>query len=113
VKTYAVVFAPEAEDDLVELFDYIAEHGSPANAARYAEAIVAYCETLTTLPHRGMPRDDIRPGLRITNYRKRAVIASEVDDKSARVSTLGVYYGGRDFERALRGSEDDLDDDPA
>lgn len=112
MKTYTVVFAPEAEDDLVELFEYIAEHGSPMNAARYTEAIVAYCETLTTFPQRGMPRDDIRPGLRITNYRRRAVIAFEVDDASARVSILGVYYGGRHFERALGSFEDDPEDDP-
>lgn len=110
MKTYTVVFAPEAEDDLVELFEYIGEHGSPNTGARYTEAIVAYCETLTTFPHRGMLRDDIRPGLRITNYRKRAVIAFEVDDALARVSILGVYYGGRDFERALGSFEDD--DDP-
>lgn len=111
MKTYAVVFAPEAEDDLVELFEYIAEHGSPANAARYTEAIVAYCETLTGFPHRGTPRDDIRTGLRITHYRKRAVIAFEVDDESARVSILGVYYGGRDVERALGGLGDGPEDD--
>jgi toxin ParE1/3/4 len=60
-----------------------------------------------------MPRDDIRPGLRITNYRKRAVIAFEVDDALARVSILGVYYGGRDFERALGGSEDDSENEQA
>jgi toxin ParE1/3/4 len=113
VKTYTVVFAPEAEDDLVEHFEYIAEHGAPVNATRYTEAIVAYCETLTTFPHRGMPRDDIRPGLRITNYRKRAVIAFEVDDESAQVSILGVYYGGRDFERALGASEHEAEDDQA
>jgi toxin ParE1/3/4 len=121
LKTYTVVFPPEAEDDLVELFEYIAERGSPVNAARYTEAIVApgdnyldtrrHCETLTSFPHRGMPRDDIRPGLRITNYRKRAVIAFEVDDASARVSILGVYYGGRDFERALGASGDKPEDD--
>jgi plasmid stabilization system protein ParE len=35
VKTYAVVFAPEAEGDLVELFEYIAGQGSPTNAAKY------------------------------------------------------------------------------
>jgi toxin ParE1/3/4 len=111
VRTYAVVFAPEAEDDLLELFEYIAGHGSPANAARYTDAIVAYCETLRSFPHRGMLRDDIRPGLRITNYRERTVIAFEVDDESARVSVLGVYYGGRDFERALGGSDHDSDGD--
>jgi toxin ParE1/3/4 len=49
--------------------------------------------------------------VRITNYRKRAVIAFEVDDESARVSILGVYYGGLDFERALGDSLDEPEDD--
>ena len=111
MKTYTVVFAPEAEDSLVSLYEYIAEHGSPVVAARYTEAIVAYCESLATLPHRGTKRDDIRPGLRITNYKRRAVIAFEVDDTRSTVAILGVFYGGRDYERALsEAGEDDLAD---
>lgn len=46
-----------------------------------------------------MRRDDIRPGLRITNYKKRAVIAFEVDAEV--VSVIGVYYGGQDYESVL------------
>ncbi len=79
MKTYTVVFAPQAEDDLVAILEYISGHGSPAGAARYTEAIVAYCETLSTFPHRGTQRSDIRPSLRIKNYRRRAVIAFEVN----------------------------------
>jgi toxin ParE1/3/4 len=48
VKTYGVVFAWEAEGDLAELYDYIAEHGSPTVAARYTEAIIEYCEGLAS-----------------------------------------------------------------
>ena len=81
------------------------------NAARYTEAIVAYCESLTTFPHRGTRRDDVRPGLRITNYKRRAVIAFEVDDARSTVAVLGVFYGGRDYERALGEVEDDDSDD--
>jgi toxin ParE1/3/4 len=111
VKTYTVVFAPEAEDNLVSLYEYIAEHGSPVVAARYTEAIVAYCESFGTLPHRGTKRDDIRPGLRITNYKRRAVIAFDVDDTTSSVAILGVFYGGRDYERALgEAGEDDFAD---
>lgn len=106
MKTFSVVFAPEAEDDLVEILQYISEHGSPTVAARYTEAIVAYCETLAAFPHRGTRRSDIRPGLRVTNYRGRAVIAFEVDDVALVVSVLGVFYGGRDVERALGGEDD-------
>jgi toxin ParE1/3/4 len=109
VKTYSVVFAPQAEDDLVEILEYIHEQGSAAGAARYTEAIVAYCETLSTFPHRGTRRSDIRPGLRITNYRRRAVIAFEVNDITRVVSVLGVFYGGRDFESASSGDDEPND----
>jgi toxin ParE1/3/4 len=106
LKTFALVFAPEAQDDLVELYEYIAEHGSPMAAQRYTDAIVTYCESFASFAHRGTRRDDIRPGLRITNYRRRTVIAFEVDDAKGQVSILGVFYGGRDYERALGDAAD-------
>ena len=93
---YRVVFRREAIRQLEELYDYIAAAGSPENAARYTEAIVAYCEGLTDFPHRGNARDDIRSGLRTVGYRKRAVIAFAVLDET--VAILGIFYGGRDHE---------------
>ena len=58
---------------------------------------------------RGRGRDDLLAGLRITNYRRRAVIAFLVDTEARIVSIIGAYYGGRDYETILRGnSEDDL-----
>ncbi len=62
MKTCSVVFAPEAEDDLVELVETISGHGSPAVAARYTDAIVEYCEGLATFAHRGTRRDDNSEG---------------------------------------------------
>jgi plasmid stabilization system protein ParE len=41
--SYRVVFTPQAEEQLVELYHYIANAASPAIAARYTEAIVSYC----------------------------------------------------------------------
>ena len=76
-------------------------------AARYTDAIIGCCEALSTFPNHGAPRDDVRPGLRITNYRKRAVIAYEVDMAASRVCILGVYYGGRDFEDSIGGLDDE------
>jgi plasmid stabilization system protein ParE len=43
-----IAFAPAAEDDLAELYEYIPEHGSPAIAARYTGPIVAHCKSLAT-----------------------------------------------------------------
>ena len=101
---YAVVFAPEAEDQLAELYHYIAAQASPDTAGRYTDAIVTYCEGMSAFPHRGTRRDDIRPGLRITNCKGRSVIAFNVDDATLRVSILGVYCGGQDYESVLGAS---------
>ncbi len=100
-----VVFTPEAEEQLAVLYRYIAAAASPGIAERYTSAIVTYCEGLQDFPHRGTRRDDIRPELRITNYKKRAVIAFEVS--AERVSIIGVLYGGQDYETAF---QSDLDD---
>lgn len=84
---------------MAALYGYIATAASPQIAQRYTDAIVNHCEELSAFPLRGTLRNDIRPGLRITNYRKRTVIAFAVDSKQ--VSILGIYYGGQDFESAL------------
>jgi plasmid stabilization system protein ParE len=103
---YRVIFSPEAEEQLAELFHYIAAAASLGIAERYINAIITYCETLDTFPLRGATRDDIRPGLRVTNYKGRTVIAFDVD--AQQVSIIGVFYGGQDYETAL---QDDLDED--
>ena len=103
--THQVVFTPEAEAQIVALYRYIAAAASPAIAVRYTEDIVSCCESLQMFPHRGTRRDDLRPGLRITNYKKRAVIAFDVDEK--RVSILGVFYGGQDYETILQDPADE------
>ena len=90
---------------MAALYDYIATAASPQIAQRYTDAIVNHCEELSAFPLRGTLRNDIRPGLRITNYRKRTVIAFAVDAKQ--VSILGIYYGGQDFESALQFELDD------
>ena len=97
---YAVVFTPEAESQLLELYRYIAQAASPEVAQRYLDAVVTYCEGLDSFPHRGTRRDDIRPGLRITNFKGRCVIAFAVMDKW--VSVTGVFYGGQDHETILQ-----------
>lgn len=105
--SHRVVFSPEAEEQLAALYHHIAVVASPHIAARYTEAIVTYCESLHTFPHRGTMRDDVRPGLRITHYRKRAVIAFMVDVEL--VSIIGVFYGGQDYQTIL---QDDLKESP-
>ena len=102
-----LAFAPEAEEQLVALYVYIATEASPDIAARYVEAIIGYCESLCNFPLRGNRRDDLRPGLRITNYKKRTVIAFKVDVVAEQVFIIGVFYGGQDHETILQDNDDD------
>lgn len=96
---YTVVFAPQALEQLSELYRYIAVAASPEVALRYTDAIVTHCEELRLFPLRGNRRDDIRPGLRITNYRKRAVIAFAVE--AEQVLIIGIFYGGQDLGSSM------------
>ncbi len=102
---YSVVFTPESEQQLVELYHYIAQAASPETAQRYTDAIVTYCEGLQTFPHRSHRRDDIRPGLRITNYKGRCMIAFDVVAEV--VSIIGVFYGGQNYETLLQSDVED------
>ena len=97
---HRVVYAPEAEEQLVALYFYIAEAVSPKIAARYTEAIVKQCESLKRFPTRGTRRNDIRFGLRVFGFRRRVSIAFEVTEKI--VTILGVFYGGQNIEAAFQ-----------
>ena len=100
MKRYEVVFTPEAEEQLAEFYRYIAGNATEDVALRYTTAVVEYCEGLATFPLRGIPRDDIRPALRMTSYRRRTEIAYTAEDE--RVSIIGVFHGGRDYEAELQ-----------
>lgn len=102
--TYRIVYTPEAEAQLAELYRYLAGAASPETAARYTGAVAGYCESLRTFPHRGSMRDDIRPGLRVTSYRKRVAIAFEVNADQVRI--IGIFYGGLDYEVVLQEEND-------
>lgn len=102
---YTVVFTPEAEEQIAELYHYIAQAASSDVAQRYTEAIITYCEGLHTFPHRSHVRDDIRSGLRVTNYKGRCAIAFAVVSET--VSVIGVFYGGQDYESLLLAEGED------
>ena len=99
---YGVAFSPRAREQLIALDEYIALAASPEIAARYTDAVADFCLSLATYPVRGIMRDDLRPGLRITNYRKRTVIAFAVETDARRVTILGIFHGGQDYEAVLQ-----------
>jgi toxin ParE1/3/4 len=100
---YRVVFSPEANAQLLEIYRHIAHEASPSIAERFTGEIVDYCEGFDSFPHRGAVRDDLRPGLRIIGFRRRVAIAFTVEAKTATI--IGIFYGGQDYEPLLEGEE--------
>ena len=96
-----VVFAPEARDDLKELYLFIAERSNSDRAMAYVNRIEAYCRGFADYPERGTRRDDLFPGLRVVGFERRETIAFHVDADT--VKFLRILYGGRELE-ALIGS---------
>jgi toxin ParE1/3/4 len=97
--SHRVIFSPEAEAQLISIYDYIAGKASPETAKRFTDSIADYCEGLDVFPHRGLKRNDLRPGLRIIGFRRRVSIAVNVG--GSQVEIVGIFYGGQDFEAAF------------
>ena len=94
-----VVFAPEARDDLKELYMFIAERSKPDRAMAYVNRIEAYCRGFADYPERGTRRDDLFPGLRVVGFERRVTIAFHVDADT--VKFLRILYGGREIEALI------------
>lgn len=99
MKVRAVVYAPEAQEDLNALYDRIAEAAAPATAIGYIDRIEAFCSGLSVASERGQLRNDIRPGLRTVGFERRITIAFAVEPE--RVVILRLFYGGRDWEELI------------
>jgi toxin ParE1/3/4 len=66
---FDVLFTEDAERDLEELYDYIAEHDTPGNAAHVLDRIEETLERLNAFPERGShPKELLALGIR--DYRQ-------------------------------------------
>lgn len=105
--TRRVAFSPEAQGDLLWLYDTIAERGGPARARAYIDRITQHCLGFADFPERGTRRDDLRPGLRTVGFERRVTIAFTVTADA--VIFLRILYGGRDLQATF--ADDERDDD--
>lgn len=99
--SFTVRFAPEVAAQLEAIEKFVSRTQTGKTAADFVEAIVNHCENFATFPLRGIRRDDLMPGLRISHYRGKTMIAFTVDIRESVVSIVGVYYGGRDYDALL------------
>jgi toxin ParE1/3/4 len=97
VKRRAIIYAPEAGDDLDWIYDMVADASSATTAESYDRRIRAFCERLEYGAERGTRRDDVRPGMRIIGFERRVTVAFAVEPES--VVILRLFYGGADGQK--------------
>ena len=95
----AVVFSPEARDDLFELYDYIAGQGAPNAAVGYIDRLEVRCLSLADFPEQGRQRDDVRPGLRLLGFERRTMIAFHITSSDVVIDR--ILHGGRNVLAAF------------
>lgn len=111
--TGRINLTPEAERQLNEIDDWIAKTATADIARRFVSAILEHIDGILLFPLASRSRDDVRPGMRTTTYRKRTLVAYEVDESSGEVvvNVLGVFHGGQDWEATLNERQGDPDAD--
>ncbi|MCR9122628.1 MAG: type II toxin-antitoxin system RelE/ParE family toxin [Phyllobacteriaceae bacterium] len=99
MKRRKLVYAPSAENDLIELHNQVTRLSSFDVATGYIDRIEAFCANFDLAAQRGAARDDLMPGLRIVGFERRITIAFTVDDET--VTFLRFFYGGQDWDSAF------------
>jgi len=105
--TGRINLTPEAERQLNELDDWIADQATTDIARRFVSAVLDHIAGILAFPLAGRARDDVRPGVRTTTYKKRTLVVYDVDESPGEVviNVLGIFHGGQHWEPAL--GEDD------
>lgn len=99
--TGRIYYTPEAAQQLDDLDEWITAKGSAQTARDFVAALLDHIDGIVALPLAGRSREDIRPGIRTTVFRRRTLVAYVVDESSGDVNVLGVFSGGQGWEAAL------------
>ena len=100
---FAVVISDDAELDIIDIYDYIRERDSLANARRVLDAIETACQGGSTLPEPGNVPKELR-AVGITEFRELHSGPYRVIYRifGRRVVVYCVVAGRRDMESLLR-----------
>ncbi len=103
MKKYDVYFIADAEDDLYEIYAYVAKHDSIAKADSLLDKLEATCNKLSTLPDRGhLPPELERIGIfdcREIHYKPYRIIYQVIE---ANVYIHCILDGRRDLAQLLQ-----------
>jgi toxin ParE1/3/4 len=106
VKRLPVRLRAQAHQDIKEIFDWIASGSNfPSIAENFVNRIYDQCEALAEFPLRGRARDDVRQGIRMLAFERKAVFIYRAH--SDEVEVLNISYGGRDWEAIMAEQPDE------
>jgi len=90
------------ENHLVEAYHHLGETLETATerAAARIEDALTYMRSFTTHPHRGAEHCNIQPGIRTITHRN-FIFYFEIDDPSAEVRILAVFFSSVDHRRQI------------
>lgn len=91
-----VVFSERSRQQLLELYDFIADSSSAESAYRFTSALNQHCCSLADFPFRGASFNHVHQGLRALVFRSRVTITYSVEVDT--VTILGIFYAGRDWQ---------------
>ncbi|MBA2659749.1 MAG: type II toxin-antitoxin system RelE/ParE family toxin [Nitrosospira sp.] len=92
-----VLKRPEAENDLEEIWWYIAQD-SPHNADKFLDSIQERCLALADFPQTGVKRDELEIGLRSQPVSHYLIFYFPLEDG---IDIVRVLHGSRDIESLL------------
>lgn len=99
MKARRVVYAESYFQDLRSILHCLAETTSPDTAIGIVDRIETFAARLDMAAERGIARNDLGAGVRAIPFERAILIVVVEDDK---VTVARVFYGGRDWEAAIR-----------
>jgi plasmid stabilization system protein ParE len=95
MKFFRVEYALQSRRDIRSILRYIARKSSINIAENYVESIRIFCDGLSTSPHRGTERPNLKRGIRVIGFRRRVTIYFRVSNASQIVTIARILYAGR------------------
>jgi toxin ParE1/3/4 len=89
-----IILSPEADEDLIEIWSYLAQQASDRVADRQLSEIETVCSTLETWPHSGRKRDELLAGVRSVPVHP-YVVFYRIRDEA--IEIVRVVHGRRDI----------------
>ena len=96
MKRREVIFSAGAEQDFINILDWLTPVAGGNIALSYVLRIRENCLTYDVGSERGTLRNDVLPNLRISGFEKRVTFAFIVSEE--KVEFLRIFYGGRNWE---------------